>query len=171
MAFSSVGSNITFKWRYDNTDISNDMVETKLRKKDEIRLRTKEKVMERRREVNRIPLRINVSAPKVPLSSSVSRLRFDDADEEDYESEDDNSGTEDGEYDSEQNRYIDENTDEVIATVEDIESNIPINSTIATSRLQLKNVDHSHAGRYQCIASNSFGQAYSQKFKVTVACK
>lgn len=174
VAFSSVGSSITFKWKRDNVPIDDNLIDTKMRNKDEARLRVKEKVMERRREVNRIPLRINVSAPKVPLaSSSVSKLRYDDGDEDDYESDDDDTpiGTEDGEYESEQDRYNDENEDDVLATVEDIEANIPLNSTIATSRLYLNNIDHSHAGRYQCIASNSFGQAYSQKFKVTVACK
>lgn len=45
------------------------------------------------------------------------------------------------------------------------------NNTIATSRLQLRNVSHAHAGKYQCIVSNSYGTTYSSKIRITVACK
>lgn len=45
------------------------------------------------------------------------------------------------------------------------------NNTIATSRLQLRNVSHAHAGKYQCTVSNSYGTTYSAKIRITVACK
>lgn len=172
-AFSTVGTEITFIWKHDNVDIDAGLIETKTRRKDESRLRVKERTVERRREVNRIPLRINVSAPKVPLaSSSVSKLKIEDSDD-DYENDDDDlvSDLEESEYETDSDRYDGDSIDEVIATIEDIEADIPINSTIATSRFTLTNVDAKTAGRYQCIASNDFGKAYSQKFKVTVACK
>lgn len=175
-AFVTVGTDISFTWKHDTTDIDAKLIETKSRRKDESRLRVKERMVERRREVNRIPLRINVSAPKVPLaSSSVSkfRVRIDDNDDE-YEGDDEETGSEleeESEYETDLEHYEGESVDEVIATVEDIEAAIPVNSTIATSRLHLRNVDPRTAGRYQCIASNDFGKAYSQKFKVTVACK
>lgn len=164
-AFVTVGTDIVFSWKHDNLDIDDGLIETKIRRKDESRLRVKERLVERRREVNRSPMRINVSAPKVPLtSSSVSKMKFDDGDD-DYEGDDEEVG---GELE-EENEYME--SDEIIATVEDIEAAIPMNSTVATSRLHLKNVDAKTVGRYQCIASNDFGKAYSQKFKVTVACK
>lgn len=171
-AFVTVGTDIEFSWKHDNLDIDPDLIETKTRRKDESRLRVKERMVERRREVNRSPMRINVGAPKVPLtSSSVSKMKFDDSDD-DYEGDDEDIGVEldDNEY-TESDRYGDDNIDEVIATIEDIEAAIPMNSTVATSRLHLRNVDGKTVGRYQCIASNDFGKAYSQKFKVTVACK
>lgn len=164
-AFVTVGTDIVFSWKRDNLDIDGELIETKIRRKDESRLRVKERMVERRREVNRSPLRINVSAPKVPLtSSSVSQMKFDDSDD-DYEGDDEDVG---GELDDE---YMesDDSIDEVIATIEDIEAAIPLNSTVATSRLHLRQVDSKTVGRYQCIASNDFGKAYSQKFKVTVA--
>lgn len=172
-AFLTVGSNIAFTWKHNNSDVSDALVETKTRRKDESRLRVKERMVERRREVNRVPLRINVSAPKVPLaSSSVSKLKYDDSDDDEYESEDDiTSEIEENDYETDGEGFEGDEVDEVFATVEDIEASIPLNSTITTSRLHLINVDHTHAGRYQCIASNDFGKAYSQKFKVTVACK
>lgn len=167
-AFVTVGTDIVFSWKHDNLDIGAEVIETKIRRKDESRLRVKERMVERRREVNRSPLRINVGAPKVPLtSSSVSQMtKFDDNDD-DYEGDDEEAGGDslDDYTESE------DNIDEVIATVEDIEAAIPINSTVATSRLHLRHVDAKTVGRYQCIASNDFGKAYSQKFKVTVACK
>lgn len=176
-AFVTVGSDITFTWKHDNVDIDGALIETKTRRKDENRLRVKERIVERRREVNRTPLRINVSAPKVPLtSSSVSKLKIDDSDDE-YEGDDEDIGSEleESEYETESDNYEGESVDEVIATVEDIEAAIPVNSTIATSRLHLTNVDPRTSGWYnkpfQCIASNDFGKAYSQKFKVMVACK
>lgn len=172
-AFVTIGTDIIFTWKHDNTDIDAQSIETKTRRKDESRLRVKEKLVERRREVNRIPLRINFSAPKVPLaSSSVSKMKYDDNDDE-YEGDEEDIGSEleESEYEAESDHYDGESMDEVIATVEDIEAAIPINSTIATSRLHLTNVDARTAGRYQCIASNEFGSEYSQKFKVTVACK
>lgn len=169
-AFVTVGTDIVFSWKHDNLDIDDESIETKLRRKDESRLRVKERIVERRRAVNRSPLRINVGAPKVPLaSSSVSKMnKFDDSDD-DYEGDEEDGG---GELE-EENEYMDsdDSIDEVIATVEDIEDAIPMNSTVATSRLHLRNVDARTVGRYQCIASNDFGKAYSQKFKVTVACK
>lgn len=171
-AFVTVGTEIKFTWKHDNLDIDPMLIETKIRRKDENRLRVKERMVERRREVNRSPLRINVSAPKVPLaSSSVSKLKFDDSDD-DYEGDDEEIGSdlEDSEYESESDRYGEDSIDEVIATVEDIEAAISINSTIATSRLHLINVDPRTAGKYQCMASNNFGKARS-KFKVTVACE
>lgn len=168
-AFVTVGTDIVFSWKHDNLDIEPDQIETKIRRKDESRLRVRERMVERRREINRSPLRINVGAPKVPLtSSSVSKMKFDDTDD-DYEGDDEDVG---GELE-EENEYLDsdDSIDEVIATVEDIEAAIPMNSTVATSRLHLGHVDAKSVGRYQCIASNDFGKAYSQKFKVTVACK
>lgn len=168
-AFVTVGTDIVFSWKHDNLDIEPDQIETKIRRKDESRLRVRERMVERRREINRSPLRINVGAPKVPLtSSSVSKMKFDDTDD-DYEGDDEDVG---GELE-EENEYLDsdDSIDEVIATVEDIEAAIPMNSTVATSRLHLRHVDAKSVGRYQCIASNDFGKAYSQKFKVTVACK
>lgn len=45
------------------------------------------------------------------------------------------------------------------------------NNTISTSELTLFNVSHEHVGKYQCIAANSYGTTYSQKIKITVACK
>lgn len=172
MAFVTVGSDITFSWKHNNSDVDNALVETKTRRKDESRLRIRERVIERRREVNRVPLRISYSPPKVPLAdSSVSKMK-DDSDDNDYEN--DESENDENDYEMETNdgdEMESDDGDEMFATVEDIEASIPINSTIATSRLHLTNVDHTHAGRYQCIASNDFGKAYSQKFKVTVACK
>ncbi|XP_055300618.1 leucine-rich repeats and immunoglobulin-like domains protein 2 isoform X2 [Sitodiplosis mosellana] len=171
-AFVTVGSDIVFTWKHDNNDIDAALIESKTRRKDENRLRIKERMVERRREANRSPLRTKVSAPKVPLWSSGSKFsKFDDSEDE-YEGDDEEVGGEldEGEYETE-NHYDGEedSIDEVVATVEDIEANIPINSTMATSRLHLINVDSRTAGRYQCIASNNFGTAYSQKFKVTVA--
>lgn len=169
-AFVTVGSDITFSWKHNNSDVNNALVETKTRRKSESLLRVKERVIERRREVNRVPLRISFSAPKVPLAdSSVSKMK-DDSDDNDYENDESENDENDYEMETEEINE-DQMEDEMFATVEDIEASIPINSTIATSRLHLNNVDHTHAGRYQCIASNDFGKAYSQKFKVTVACK
>lgn len=170
MAFVTVGSDITFTWKHNNSDVNNALLQTTTRRKDESRLRVRERVIERRREVNRVPLRISYSAPKVPLAdSSVSKMK-DDSDDNDYEN--DESENDENDYEMETDELDgDQMQEEMFATVEDIEASIPINSTIATSRLHLTNVDHTHAGRYQCIASNDFGKAYSQKFKVTVACK
>lgn len=127
----------------------------------------KEKVVEKRREVNRIPIKPNIGAPKVPLtSSSVSKLKNTDDDDDD--DEDDENVKEEDEYSDEN----DDNNERITnGDAEDFEASIPINSTIATSRIRLDDVAHKHAGRYQCIASNIFGTTYSQKFKVTVACK
>lgn len=172
-AFVTVGTEIAFSWKHDNSDINSELIETKIRRKDGSRLRVKERMVERRREVNRSPLRINVSAPKVPLtSSSVSKMKFDDSDN-DYDGDDEDVGGGELEEEEEETEYMeaDDNVDEVIATVEDIEAAIPMNSTVATSRLHLRNVDAKTVGRYQCIASNDFGKAYSQKFRVTVACR
>lgn len=172
-AFVTIGNEIVFSWKHDNIDIDANLIETKTRRKDESRLRVKERMVERRREVNRIPnLRINVSAPKVPLaSSSDAKTKFEDGDDEYGDDEEDLDDDTDDEYGTESDREGEDSIDEVMATVEDIEAAIPVNRTIATSRLHIVNVDSKTAGRYQCIASNDFGKAYSQKFKVTVACK
>lgn len=62
---------------------------------------------------------------------------------------------------------------ELSAALIDRESSVQphTNGTIATARLRLVNVDDSHAGRYQCVVSNAYGTTYSQKIRVTVACK
>lgn len=169
-AFLTVGTDMVFSWKHNNSDMTDAIIETKIRRKDETKLRVKERMVERRREVNRVPFRINVSAPKVPLtSSSVSKIKYDQNDDDEYENDDLTDETNENDYESDE--YGSDDVDEMIATVEDIEADIPLNSTIITSRLHLTNVDHTHAGRYQCIASNDYGKAYSQKFKVTVACK
>nr|CAI5821797.1 unnamed protein product [Callosobruchus analis] len=41
-------------------------------------------------------------------------------------------------------------------------------STEATSYLNLAQVDNSHAGKYQCVVSNSYGSTYSQKSTISV---
>ncbi|XP_056645716.1 leucine-rich repeats and immunoglobulin-like domains protein 2 [Diorhabda sublineata] len=41
-------------------------------------------------------------------------------------------------------------------------------STETTSHLYLTNIDHNHAGKYQCVVSNSFGTTYSQKSAISV---
>lgn len=41
-------------------------------------------------------------------------------------------------------------------------------STETSSRLDLKSVDNSHAGKYQCVASNGYGTTYSQKSTISV---
>ncbi|KAJ8923669.1 hypothetical protein NQ315_010249 [Exocentrus adspersus] len=41
-------------------------------------------------------------------------------------------------------------------------------STVTRSELNLINVDHSDAGKYQCVVSNSFGTTYSQKSAISV---
>lgn len=45
------------------------------------------------------------------------------------------------------------------------------NNSLSSSWLTLTNVGNEHVGRYQCVVSNSFGTTYSQKVKITVACK
>lgn len=45
------------------------------------------------------------------------------------------------------------------------------NNTLATSWLTLVDVGNQHVGKYQCVVSNSFGTTYSQKVKISVACK
>lgn len=149
-------------------DIDPELIETQLRTKETNRPRAgKERIIEKRREVNRIPIKTNIGAAKVPLtSSSVSKLKNTDDDDDD--DEEDESAKEDEDYSDEG----DDNNEEITnGDPEDLEASIPINSTIATSRIRLTDVGHNHAGRYQCIASNTFGTTYSQKFKVTVACK
>lgn len=169
-AVLTVGSNILFKWKHDNIDIDDKFIETKLRKKDGNRLRLKERLIERRRKANRSPIRINVSAPKVPLiSSSVSKLKYNNDDDEDDDDDNDDDDDDDDLENDDEDQENDGNT--ALETEEDIEASIPLNSTIATSIVNLNNIDHSHAGRYQCIASNTFGTTYSQRFKITVACK
>lgn len=42
------------------------------------------------------------------------------------------------------------------------------NVTIVTTNLNLIDVSSKQAGKYQCIASNRYGSAYSQKFKILV---
>lgn len=41
-------------------------------------------------------------------------------------------------------------------------------STETSSTLDLKNVDNTHAGKYQCVASNGYGNTYSQKSSISV---
>lgn len=41
-------------------------------------------------------------------------------------------------------------------------------STETTSQLNLINVENSHAGKYQCVATNRFGTTYSQKATISV---
>lgn len=41
-------------------------------------------------------------------------------------------------------------------------------STETSSSLDLKNVDNSDAGKYQCVASNGYGTTYSQKSTISV---
>nr|XP_023017087.1 leucine-rich repeats and immunoglobulin-like domains protein 3 [Leptinotarsa decemlineata] len=41
-------------------------------------------------------------------------------------------------------------------------------STETSSCLHLTNVEYSHAGKYQCVVSNSFGTTYSQKSAISV---
>lgn len=43
------------------------------------------------------------------------------------------------------------------------------NNTIMTSFFHLNDVNREHNGKYQCTVTNSFGSAYSQRFKITVA--
>lgn len=173
-AVVTVGSTIIFKWKHDNNDINPTLVETKFKKKDANRSRFKEKLIERRREANRSPQRIHVSPPKVPLTSSlVSKLKFTDDDDDDNEEDDDDYENDNDDSNSFNNSADEQelDTDDNRGVEEDIEENLPINSTIAISRVHLNNVQDSHAGRYQCIASNNFGASYSQRSKVTVACK
>lgn len=42
------------------------------------------------------------------------------------------------------------------------------NITVAVTNLILIDVSPKQAGKYQCIASNRYGSAYSQKFKILV---
>lgn len=112
----------------------------------------------------------------LPLSS-VSKFRHPDDDYEDDEEEEEEDGDEeedgsdldqideDGDYDVDS--FDDESADRINA--DNFNSSIPANSTIVTSVLHLNNVDHSDAGRYQCIVSNKFGATYSHRFKVSVA--
>lgn len=115
----------------------------------------------------------------LPLSS-VSKLRHnddydDDDDDDDNDDNDDDDDEEEDEVDDldqidgEGVEHLDtngENDDN-----ENINDSIPANSTIVTSVLHLNNVDHSDAGRYQCIVENPFGSTYSHRFKISVACK
>jgi hypothetical protein len=43
--------------------------------------------------------------------------------------------------------------------------------TEQTSELQLSNITHKEAGRYQCVVSNAYGTTYSLKSKITVLSK
>lgn len=38
----------------------------------------------------------------------------------------------------------------------------------ATSNLTLTKMEHAHAGKYQCVVSNSYGTTYSQKSSISV---
>lgn len=42
------------------------------------------------------------------------------------------------------------------------------NSTVASSVLELQNVNQAHVGNYQCIVTNDYGSTYSMKHKITV---
>lgn len=45
------------------------------------------------------------------------------------------------------------------------------NISVAITNLNLIDVSSKQAGKYQCIASNRYGSAYSQKFKILVGSK
>lgn len=93
----------------------------------------------------------DISASRIPLISSNINMNMDDNGNEDDEDDDDSSLTDEKQEE-----------EEIIITP---------NSTVVTSRVFMQNVKSEQAGRYQCIASNQFGTTYSQRFKVTVACK
>ena len=40
-----------------------------------------------------------------------------------------------------------------------------------SSELQLYNISHNEAGKYQCVVSNIYGTTYSQKSKISVQSK
>lgn len=44
-------------------------------------------------------------------------------------------------------------------------------TTETTSELNIHNVQHSNAGKYQCVVSNVFGTTYSQKSSISVLSK
>lgn len=45
------------------------------------------------------------------------------------------------------------------------------NTTTATATLHLFAVTGNNSGRYQCVVSNKFGSAYSQRIKISVGSK
>lgn len=143
-AASTSNSRITFKWKHDNVDVKKEFVETVLNRKPK---------NPQQRRTNRARREIGDSAS---LPMGPAGLKYDRyASDEDSDDGDDTDGD-----DNERN---DEQPDHQIP--------LPPNSTVAVSHVTLANVDHQHSGRYQCIATNRFGTTYSQKFKVTVACK
>lgn len=144
-AASTSNSRITFKWKHDNVEISKDLVETKLNRKPKDPLSRKQQ--RNRRDID--------SDSMLPIESSITGLKY-----EKYGVDDDDGNDDD-----------DEERPHEIGVPENQDTPIPPNSTIAVSHITLENVDQQHAGRYQCIATNRFGTTYSQKFKVTVACK
>lgn len=150
-AFLTAGSSIEFIWKHDNVEIGQKSIETTARLKSDYRVRVKEKLVDVRRPMGQV-------AQSLPLSASSN-------------DDDDTNYGDDYDRDDKKTDYTDYDTEKVDAVAEDIEANVPINSTIATSRLTIADVHDRHAGRYQCIASNAYGKAYSQKFKMSVACK
>lgn len=127
-------------------DVSKDSIETKLNRKPK---------GAQKRKQNRT-VRDVTDSTVYPMESSISGLK--------YEKYPDNEEEDEADDDDQQERSQIEKQDNQ-------EIPIPPNSTVAVSYLTLKNVDHEHSGRYQCIATNRFGTTYSQRFKVTVACE
>lgn len=169
----SANSDVTFQWKHDSIDIDGSFIESKFRDKEEILNKLREKLIERRRKANRSPVQSNISAPKVPLaSSSVSKLKEIEDDEDDIEINNNDDDTSEEDSNNNDDDFIDDDDDK--NSLEEqikIVSILPLNSTIITSILNLKNIDRKYTGRYQCIASNKFGSTYSKRFRVSVACK
>lgn len=164
VVLTAVNTDVAFQWKHDNADIDGGFVERRERDRDELLGKIREKLIERRRKANRSPTQTNISAPKVPLaSSSISKLKeIEEDDEETDDVEFGNSGEDD---------FIDEDDKNSLEEQIKIVSNLPANSTIVSSILNLRSVDRKHMGRYQCIASNKFGSTYSKRFRVSVACE
>lgn len=165
VVLTAAKSDVSFQWKHDHIDVDSAYIETRTREKDELLTKIQEKLIERRRKANRSPAQSNISAPKVPLaSSSVSKLK--NVEEDDDETDDIEFNNSDDDDD-----FIDEDDKNFLEEQIKIVSNLPINSTIVTSILNLKMIDRKHMGRYQCIASNKFGSTYSKRFRVSVACE
>lgn len=146
-AASTSNSRITFKWKHDNVDVKKDLFKTTLSRKPK---------NPQQRKANRTTREVTDVA-SLPIESSMSGLKYDK-----FAGDEDSDDGEDA--DSDDSNRPDERPDNRVIP-------IPPNSTIAVSQVTLENVDPQHSGRYQCIATNRFGTTYSQKFKVTVACK
>lgn len=152
-AFLAAGSDIEFIWKHDNMEISEEFIQTTTMQKTEAQPHMNEKMSDFNKRF------INNRVQFAPLAAHT---------DDDYTNYNDDYDGDDTKHESD---YNTEKIDSFGAPVEDIQANIPMNSTIATSRLTLVNVHDRHAGRYQCIASNMYGKAYSQKFRMSVACK